>query len=136
VVINDEAHHCYRRRVGGDEEERLTEELGAVERQIRELWIKALEREYLKSLARYYTQRGPEGDEGGRVEQLEQQRALVCQALEVVQAERKQFEEAMGVPASGRGASKRGPSGTGVKRSRSFEEFRQTKDPGPASGQS
>ena len=46
VVLNDEAHHCYRRRVGGDEEEKLTgDERKAAEKREAEarVWISGLE---------------------------------------------------------------------------------------------
>jgi hypothetical protein len=124
-----------------DEEESLAEELTAVEKQIRELWIKALEREYLKSLAPYYAQRSAEGDEGGRAEQLEHQRALIHQALEIVRAQHAQFEETLGASAAGpgaRGPARRGAQTAGGKRSRfdSFDDFRQKQDQGTASGQS
>lgn len=46
IVINDEAHHCYRRRVGGDEEERLKgEERKEADKreEAARIWISGLE---------------------------------------------------------------------------------------------
>ncbi|HOX07922.1 MAG TPA: hypothetical protein PK280_16100 [Planctomycetota bacterium] len=120
-----------------DEEERLAEELGAIEKQVRELLITAAERDYLRTLSPYYADRGPVGADAGRIGQLEGQRALVYQALETVRAQKAQFENALGVPAAGHGgrggARRAGAAQTsGGKRSRfdSFEDFKQNQDQG------
>jgi len=87
------------------EEERLGAELGDLEKQIRERRLAAAEREYLKSLSAYYarTAPAPEASAGPTPEQLEAQRALVSQTLEVVSARRQQYEEALGGPAAAKG---------------------------------
>lgn len=45
IVINDEAHHCYRRRVGGEEEKLTGEERKEIEKRDEEarIWISGLE---------------------------------------------------------------------------------------------
>lgn len=45
VIINDEAHHCYRRRVGGEEEKLTGEERKEIEKRDEEarIWISGLE---------------------------------------------------------------------------------------------
>ncbi len=124
-----------------EEEERLSGELGEIEKKIRECLIAKAERDYLKSISPYYaSQAAPAGeapDAGG----LEGQRTLVHQTLETVRGQRQQYEEALGVSAAARathGPARRAAASTmGGKRSRfdSFEDFRQSQDQGPAPGQ-
>jgi len=124
-----------------EEEERLGAELGDLERRIRERQLAAAEREFLKSLSAYYSRTAPEASAGPTPEQMEAQRALVFQALEVVRAQRQQYEEALSAPAADKGArsparrSAGSAAGAAGKRSRfdSFDDFRQRQDQPPGS---
>jgi len=123
-----------------EEEERLGGELADVERQIREISLAAVRREYLMSLSAYYATQEAQGAGPDAAAQLETRRALIAQALETVSAQRKQYEDALGAPAAGRGSrgARRAAGASGAaKRSRfdSFDDFKQNQAPGAGPNQ-
>lgn len=113
-----------------DEVESLTEKLAEAEKSIRDAMLAAARREFLMSLSPYYAS-VPAGDvDVARLQELHAQRQLVGSALEVVEAQYQQFEQALGGAPQGAetpGRRSDRPKSAGGARSSSFEDFRQTR---------
>ena len=112
-----------------DEDERLTEELSEIEKQMRDLMLEQERLQYLLSLSQYYNDR--EAVDASKLQELETRRQLVHATLEVVQSQRQQYEEALGAPETKRGGARRarsaGAHGTKSTGFDSFENFRQSR---------
>ncbi len=112
-----------------DEDETLTEELAAIEKEMRDVMFEQARVAYLQSLSQYYAER--QASDSAKLQELEGRRQLVYATLEVVHSQRQQYEEALGSPdtqRSGpgktRSAGAHGSKSTGFD---SFENFRQTR---------
>jgi hypothetical protein len=115
-----------------EEEERLTAELADVERDIREALLQAARRDYLMSLSPYYAAKAQEGADASKLKELQSRRQLIHGAVEVVSAQRQQYEGALGAPVSGAGKRKalrqqKNTPGSKSSSFDSFEDFRQSR---------
>ncbi len=113
-----------------DEAESLAEKLAEVEKSVRDAMLDAARREFLMSLSPYYAS-VPAGEvDVAKLQELESQRQLIGSALEVVEAQYQQFEQALGAAPQGEkkpGRRSARPKGAGGARSSSFDDFRQTR---------
>jgi len=112
-----------------DEDDSLTEELAAVEKEIRDQMLEAERGKYLLSLSQYYNDR--QTGDASKLQELESRRQLIHATLEVVRSERQKYEEALGSPERKRGGARKarsaGAHGTKSTGFDSFENFRQSR---------
>ena len=105
-----------------DEKENLAKHLAAVEHSIRDILLEVERQKYLQALAPYYrTLQPPEGV--ARVQQMEELRASIAEAIDAVEAKFRQVEaeaaKAARTGAPARAGSGRNPSSENARR-RSF----------------
>jgi hypothetical protein len=114
-----------------DEEERLTEELAAVEKAIRDAMLDGARREFLMSLSPYYASQAQEGVDAGKLREMEARRQLIGSTLDVIRAQREAFEQGLGAGEVERGAARRAArrAAPGARSSsfESFEDYRQAR---------
>ena len=102
-----------------DEQDNLAKHLTAVERSIREILLEVERQKHLQSLAPYYrTLQAPEGV--ARVQQLEELRASIAEAIDAVERNFRQVEaeaaKATRTTAPARAVSGRSPSSENLRR--------------------
>ena len=109
-----------------DEDESLSEELGQVEREIRDLMLQDARFNYLASLSQYYGARTEGAPDAAKLQELNSKRELVSATLETVRGHRAQLEAALGSPER-RSEAKAPRSGSKSSGFDSFENFRQSR---------
>ncbi len=109
-----------------DEDERLSEELAQVEKDIRDVMLEEARYQYLASLSQYYSARPEGAADPARLQELNSRRELIAATLETIGAHRGQLEAALGSPERkppARG-SRSGSKSSGFD---SFDNFRQSR---------
>ena len=108
-----------------DEEERLSEELAEIVKQIRSRMLATAEAEFLIGLSPYYAAKKEELA-GNDVSELNARRELVSSTIETVSAQRQALEKALEGQTPGGAAPKSARTVSGSKSSsfQSFEDFR------------